>query len=428
MNRVLVVDKDKQPLMPCHPARARALLRAGQARVLRRQPFTVMLTERAGGETQTVQLKLDPGANTTGMALVGHFQRGQRVIWAAELTHRGFAISRRLARRASQRRFRRSRHTRHRPARFLNRRRAPGWLPPSLQSRVQNISTWVARLRRWSPITALALESVKFDTQALQDPEISGVEYQQGTVAGYEVRQYLVEKWGRKCAYCSRENSPLEIEHLVPRCRGGSHRVSNLTLACRACNLDKGNRTAAEYGYPHLQAQAKAPLKDAAAVNATRWLLYERLLATGLPLEAGSGGRTQFNRTQQGYPKAHWLDAACVGVSGAHVYADPHSSPLRIRASGRQRRQMTLVDRFGFPRTHGKASRVVHGFQTGDLVRAVVPSGQRAGIHVGRVAVKANGQFTIGHIPDILWRHCRRLQAADGYEYQAGGSAPSSVA
>ena len=189
MNRVLVVDKDKQPLMPCHPARARALLRAGQARVLRRQPFTVILTERAGGETQTVQLKLDPGANTTGMALVGHFQRGQRVIWAAEMTHRGFAISRRLETRASQRRFRRSRHTRYRPARFLNRRRAPGWLPPSLQSRVQNISTWVARLRRWSPITALALESVKFDTQALQDPEISGAEYQQGTLAGYEVRQ-----------------------------------------------------------------------------------------------------------------------------------------------------------------------------------------------------------------------------------------------
>ena len=30
-----------------------------------------------------------------------------------------------------------------------------------------------------------------------QDPEISGVEYQQGTLAGYEVRAYLLEKHNR---------------------------------------------------------------------------------------------------------------------------------------------------------------------------------------------------------------------------------------
>src|SRR5262249_46458060 len=92
-------------------------------------------------------------------------------------------------------------------------------------------------------------------------------------------------------------------------------KMSNLTLACESCNVAKGNRTAQEYGHAELQAKAKAPLKDAAASNATRWALYRRLVATGLPIEVGTGGRTKYNRTRQGLEKTHWLDAACVGAS-----------------------------------------------------------------------------------------------------------------
>lgn len=86
-------------------------------------------------------------------------------------------------------------------------------------------------------------------------------------------------------------------------------------MACELCNRAKGVQTAEEFGYPDVQRQAKAPLKDAAAVNTTRWALYQRLSATGLPMEVGTGGRTKWNRTQRGLPKAHWLDAACVGAS-----------------------------------------------------------------------------------------------------------------
>ena len=151
--------------------------------------------------------------------------------------------------------------------------------------------TWVARLQRLCPLGALSQELVKFDAQAMQNPEIAGVEYQQGTLAGYETRAYLLEKWQRRCAYCKRTDAPLQVEHLTPRARGGSDRVSNLTLACEPCNRAKGTQTAAEFGFPELQAQAKLPLKDAAAMNATRWALYERLKATGLPVETGTGGR-----------------------------------------------------------------------------------------------------------------------------------------
>ena len=172
---------------------------------------------------------------------------------------------------------------------------------------------------------------VKFDTQAIQNPEISGIEYQQGMLAGYELREYLLEKWQRRCAYCKKTNVPLQIEHLTPRARGGSDRVSNLTLACGPCNQKKGTQTAAEFGFPDLQAQAKVPLKDAAAVNSTRWTLYERLKATGLPVETGTGGGTKWNRTERHLPNAHWLDAACVGASTPQVLHVAGVLPLGIR-------------------------------------------------------------------------------------------------
>jgi 5-methylcytosine-specific restriction endonuclease McrA len=76
--------------------------------------------------------------------------------------------------------------------------------------------------------------------QQTENPEISGAEYQQGQLQGYEVREYLLEKWGRKCAYCGAEYTPLQVEHIQPKARGGSNRISNLTLACQPCNQRKG--------------------------------------------------------------------------------------------------------------------------------------------------------------------------------------------
>lgn len=427
MQQVLVLDRNQHPLMPSHPARARQLLKAGRASVFRRFPFTIILHDREGGESQPVTLKVDPGSKTTGLALVVAGQRGPRVAWAAELQHRGHIIRERLTDRRAVRRSRRTRKTRYRPKRFDNRRRSQGWLPPSLQSRVANVVTWTRRLARYAPVGAVALEMAKFDTQAMQNPEIQGVEYQQGTLAGYEVREYLLEKWGRKCAYCGAANTPLEIEHIMPRSRGGSDRVSNLALACKPCNQRKGNQTAAEFGRPDVQQQAKQPLRDAAAVNVTRWALYRRLASFNLPLEVGSGGRTKYNRIRQGYPKEHWIDAACVGASGECVHIKQDHAPLLIKATGRQSRQMCRMDRYGFPRTSAKQGRMQFGFQTGDMVRANVPRGKYAGRHEGRVVVRARGWFPLGDGSEISWKHCRLVQRADGYEYLKGRKAHSST-
>jgi 5-methylcytosine-specific restriction endonuclease McrA len=420
MQRVFVIDKNKQPLMPCTPARARQLLAAGKAAVFRRYPFTIILKDREGGDVQPTTFKIDPGSKQTGFVLVADFQRGKRVLWAAVLEHRGQQIKENLEKHRAVRRSRRSRKTRYRAARFDNRRRVEGWLPPSLQSRVDNIWTWYGRIYRFAPMHALSMELVRFDTQLMQNPEINGVEYQQGTLYGYEVREYLLEKWQGKCAYCSVKDTPLEVEHIIPKSRGGSNRVSNLTLACHDCNQRKGNQTAAEFGHPEVQKQARQPLKDTAAVNATRWALWRRLESTGLPLETGTGGRTKFNRTQQSYPKAHWIDAACVGESGRQVFITVNHVPLHIKATGRQSRQMCRMDQYGFPRAKAKQNRACFGFQTGDIVKAIVPTGKNSGTHIGRVAVRRSGSFRVGQVDGLSYRFCRTLHFSDGYAYTKG--------
>lgn len=262
------------------------------------------------------EIKIDPGSKTTGLAVL----LGNQVVWAAELAHRGQQIQNALLSRRQLRRGRRGRKTRYRQARFLNRTRPEGWLGPSLAHRVETTLTWVKRISKFCAVGSIAQELVRFDLQKMQNPEVSGVEYQQGELAGYECREYLLNKWNRQCAYCNAEGVPLQVEHIQPKAKGGSNRVSNLALACEICNQAKGAQDIRDFltKKPSLLArilkQAKAPLKDAAAVNSTRWALFNRLKETGLPVSTGSGGQTKFNRVRLGLPKTHWLDAACVGA------------------------------------------------------------------------------------------------------------------
>jgi 5-methylcytosine-specific restriction endonuclease McrA len=235
MQRVFVLDADHRPLMPCRPARARLLLSQHRAAVFRRQPFTIILQEaRPDAVVTPLRLKIDPGSKTTGLAVLS--EATGEVVWVAELTHRGQEIHTRLEKRAARRRARRQRKTRYRQARFLNRRRREGWLPPSLESRIEQVLCWVQRLQRFCPIGALSQELTRFDTQLLQNPDISGVEYQQGELADYEIREYVLEKFGRHSVYCHKTNLPLELDHLLPRSRGGAKRTSNLAPACHRCN------------------------------------------------------------------------------------------------------------------------------------------------------------------------------------------------
>lgn len=425
---VFVIDKRKKPLMPCSEKRARQLLEQRRAIVHRMYPFRIRIKDRIGGDVQPVRIKLDPGSKTTGLAVVREADEGQHVLCLAEITHRGTAVAVSMGGRSNYRRRRRTANLRYREPRFDNRRRAKGWLTPSMGSRIGNITTWVERLRRSVPVSALSQELVKFDLQNLDNPEISGIEYQQGTLKGYELREYLLEKWDRTCSYCGKKNVPLQVDHVQPKSKGGSDRVSNLTMACGPCNQEKGNRPVEDFlrHKPDVLArilrQAKAPLRDAAAVNTTRWALYHRLMATGLPIETGSGGRTKWNRSRFVIPKSHALDAACVG--NVETVSDWQTLVLNIGAKGRGDYQRTNVTSQGFPRGYFLRHKSVRGFRTGDIVKAIVHTGKKIGTYLGRVAVRAIGSFRIqtqtGTIDGISWKVCTVQQRADGYSYSIG--------
>ncbi|WP_121187874.1 RNA-guided endonuclease IscB [Nocardiopsis sp. Huas11] len=433
---MFVLDKHGTPLQPCHPARARKLLAKGRAVVHRHTPLVIRLKDRTieDSEVDGVELGIDPGSKHTGIAVFTHQAGQRRGRYTIQLDHRGATIRRKLAQRSGYRRRRRTSNLRYRPPRFENRARPRGWLPPSLQHRVDTTTSWVDRLTGWAPVGAVHVERVAFDTHALSvDGPLEGVGYQQGTQHGYEVREYLLAKFGRACVYCGVMNTPLNIDHVRPRSRGGTDRVSNLVLACVPCNQAKADRPVegfAPKAATRVLARAKAPLRDAAAVNATRWSLWCALDAR-LPTHVGSGGRTKWNRTRNQLPKSHTLDALCVGK--LDTVTQTIRTILVAGCSGRGTYARTRPDKYGFPRLRLPRTKRFFGFATGDLVRAVVPKGKKAGTHTGRVAVRASGSFNIttahGTVRDVNHKHVQLLQRADGYAYttqkEDGASSPA---
>ncbi|WP_327252502.1 RNA-guided endonuclease IscB [Streptomyces sp. NBC_01244] len=425
---VFVLDKHGTPLQPTSPARARKLLSQGRAAVARHTPFVIRLKDRTVSTSQVdgVELGIDPGSRHTGIAVFTAKDGERRGLYAVELTHRGGVIRDNLTARAAYRRGRRTRNLRHRAPRFSNRTRPKGWLAPSLRHRVDTTMSWTARLARWAPIHAVHVERVAFDTHALSNGgPLEGAEYQHGTLHGTEAREYLLAKWGRSCAYCGTTGVPLNIDHIHPRSRGGSDRVSNLTTACVPCNEKKSNQPVEEFlkQSPHrltrILAQAKAPLRDAAAVNATHWALWRALDAAFPSVHTASGGRTKWNRKQTNTPKTHTLDALCVGELNAITRAP--ARVLAVTATGRGTYARTRTDKYGFPRLRLPRQKRFFGYQTGDLARAVVPTGKKAGTHTGRIAVRTTGRFNIktplGLVQGIGHQYFRLIQRADGYAY-----------
>ncbi|MCC3421917.1 MAG: HNH endonuclease [Microcoleus sp. PH2017_01_SCD_O_A] len=420
-NYVFLIDANKKPMNPVHPSHARKLLDSGKASVFRRYPFTLLLKRVVENiVVHPLTLKIDPGSKVTGISLVTD---RNEAIWGVELEHRGQQIEDALQSRRAVRRGRRNRNTRYRQARYFNRKRPQGWLAPSLMHRVLTTETWIKRLRKFAPIGDIKLELVQFDTQQLENPEISGIEYQQGELQGYEVREYLLEKWARKCAYCDAENIPLQIEHIQARAKGGSNRIYNLCLACEKCNLKKASQDIRDFlkGKSDLASRilswAKSPLKDAAAMNSTRWKLFKTLKVTGLLVTTGTGGQTKFNRTRLGLPKEHWIDAACVGVTPSLKILTTRI--LRVKATGMGGRQRCQTDKFGYPQKH-RPLRPIFGFCTGDIVRADVPKGKYKGTFTARVCPMSDGrgEFVIDKKRrSIRLEYCTTVHRKDGYSY-----------
>lgn len=432
-NYVFLLDQNRVPLNPISPRKARKLLEKNKTAVLRTFPFTLILKRTIESPVvEPLVLKIDPGSKVSGISLV----QGGTVVWGANLEHRGQQIKDSLESRRNSRRSRRNRKTRYRrpPMHYwfrkgnkqpVNTKKRQGWLPPSLMHRILTTETWVDRLIRLCPIKEIWIESVKFDMQLMQNPEISGIQYQQGALTGYQVREYLLEKWGRECTYCGKTDVPLQVEHIEPKSKGGSNKVSNLCLACEKCNQKKGNKNVKHFlknkpdVLKKIQQQQKVSLKDTAAVNSTRNKLID-VLSDKLPVNTSDGATTKFNRLSQGIEKDHWKDASCVGSHGSDIKFATEQ-PLIIKCAGITNRQYIIPNKYGFARGHRPQQKKVKGFQTGDIVKAIVTSGKKVGQYLGRVAVRTSGSFNIktkdSTVQGISFKFCKTVQFSDGYIY-----------
>ena len=296
--RVPVLNMRGKSLMPTTPRNARKLLEESKAKVVTRMPFVIQLLYATGEAKQDITLGIDVGYTNIGYSAVTATEE----LMAGELKLRN-NIKKLLEKKSGYRKLKRSKLW-HREPRFLNRSKPKGWIAPSLEHKLQSHIKLIKKLKQILPITHVVVEVASFDTQKMQKPEISGVEYQQGELQGYEVREYLLEKWGRKCAYCGKTTIPLEVEHIVPKSRGGSDRVSNLTISCHECNQKKGNQTAAEFGHPKIQTKGKETLKATAFMNVIRWKLVNLLDCNWT-----YGYITKHNRIKLGLEKNHVNDA-----------------------------------------------------------------------------------------------------------------------
>jgi len=242
-------------------------------------------------------------------------------------------------------------------------------LPPSLRSKADATVKAVRLVASLLPVTKVHVEVGSFDTQKMQNPEITSLEYQQGQLEGYHLREYLLTKWQRKCAYCQAAGIPLQVEHLVPRSRGGSDRASNLVIACELCNVRKGNQTASEFGFPHLLAQARVPLKDVAHVSSIKTAIVSQLehLFGREQVRVTYGYETKYQRIQVlGLPKSHTNDAVAIACS-IEERVLPSSIVYAIRCIPRGNYQM-----YNGKRSEHKvwAPRKVQGWKLYELVEA----------------------------------------------------------
>ena len=419
---VLVIDKHKKPCNTISEAYARVLLFKKQAVIHKRFPFTIRLkNDIAVSKDRAYTVKLDPGSKTTGVAVVDD---KDLVVMLTEVEHRGHIIKKNLDSRRMVRHHRRNRKTRYRESRFLNRTKPQGWLAPSVKSRADNVINFIRKYKKLINIDKVMIENVSFDVaQMTSKTKLYGVKYQQGPLYQNKLRSFIFNRSNGKCVYCGAKAT--EIDHVVPRSKGGTNSVYNLVASCRACNQMKSNLSLKDFGelmnkdYSHLEPK-KLP-KNAAIVQLARNYMVQEITKLVSNTTSYDAWMTKYNRDNLGLSKEHYYDALSVGeVPPKFNFLT--DKILQIFAQGRGARQMCRMDRYGFPRTSAKASKTVYGFQTGDMVKAVVPSGlKKAGEYLGKVVVRSSGSFSIKvnkkTTQGIGHQYCHIVQKCDGYSY-----------
>lgn len=327
---VYVLNKQGKPLMPCKEAKARKLLKQNKAKIAKHEPFTIQLLFDCENQTQEVNLGIDAGSKHVGVSATTEKQ----VLYEADVELRNDIVDKLSSRRAA-RRTRRNR-LRYRPARFNNRvhSKRKGWLAPSVEQKINAHMQVIKHLYEILPITKLIVETAQFDIQKINNPEISGEEYQQGNQLGFwNVREYVLFRDNHECQCChgKSQDDILNVHHIESRKTGGDA-PNNLITLCATCHK------AYHKGEIKLKLKRGKSYRDAAFMGILRKTLLLRLRQRYPNVYETLGYITKNTRIENGLPKEHYVDARC--ISG-NPLAEPLEYYLYQKYVRRQNRKMT---------------------------------------------------------------------------------------
>ena len=357
---VYVISKDGHPLMPTKRyGKVRRMLKTGEAKVVKRCPFTIQLLRDTGNKTQEIVLGVDAGSKRIGVSA----STEKEELFAAEVAIRN-DIAKNLSARRELRRARRNRKTRYRKARFDNRRRKEGWLAPSVKQKVDSHLKVVEDVHKILPVTAIVIETARFDIQKIKNPDISGEEYQQGDQLGFwNVREYVFFRDGHTCQCCKGKSKDkvLNIHHIESR-RTGGNAPNNLVTLCETCHK------AYHRGEIELPKSIKrgAVFRDAAFMGVMRWACYERLKELYPDVRMTFGYITKNTRIEHGLEKSHVTDARCIAGHPAATPAEETFFFKKVRCHNRQIHKMSIGK--GGYRKRNQAEYTVFGYRLFDKV------------------------------------------------------------
>ena len=344
--------------MPCKPCKARLLLKESKAKVVTMVPFTIQLLYGSSGYKQEIALGIDAGTQHIGVSATTE----KEVLFEAEVFPRN-AIQQLLATRRQFRMARRSRKTRYRQARFLNRTKPKGWLAPSIQHRVDCHLKTIRRVHTILPLSKTTIEVAQFDIQKIQHPEIEGTGYQQGPQLGFwNTREYVLFRDGHCCHWCQgTSNDPiLNVHHIESRKTGGN-RPDNLVTLCETCH-DLIHRTHQEQKIE----RKNRGFRDATQMGIMRWSIYHQAKTLFPHVGLTYGYLTKNTRIVNTLEKSHRVDARC--ISGNPLACSDGTWYLikMVRRNNRQLHKATI--RKGGKRQRNTAATYVYGFRIFDCV------------------------------------------------------------
>jgi len=354
---VYVLSKNGQPLMPTkRHGKVKRMLREGRAVVVQRTPFTVQLTYDSKEYTQPITLGVDAGSKTIGLSAT----TGDEELYAAEVALRTDIVELLFVRR-TYRKVRRSRTTRYRKARFNNRRRADGWLAPSVRQKIETHEKVVAAIHKILPVTKIVVEVAAFDIQKLKNPGIQSEQYQQGEQLDFwNVREYVLYRDGHKCrGKIGCANKILNVHHIESRKTGGDA-PNNLITLCEECHR------AYHAGKLALSAKRGQSFRDAAIMGVMHWALYDKLKEAYPNVRLTYGYITKNTRIRYGLEKTHCVDARCISGNPTVKPLECYYNQKTVRRHNRQIHKATIAK--GGRRKTNQAPKYVHGFQLFDKV------------------------------------------------------------